>query len=374
MSLSGCLSGTRSTVGTSERSTASDSVTQPLSSTETRIRFQFVPVRSVAYDGFALPILSPDGCSAAVQISSAADWTTLLAAVEGGVPDAGQIAIAPLCANSTAPLLSVTGTDLLLGRSSDSQGFLVESPRLDGSRWIGKVGWQGGEPTWLIADEDVNAFAVLGPSGEIAWCHRKRNAEKFALTVKRGDLVHEIPPPEDGSWFAPSFSADSKFLYALRLRDGVLAACAFPIAETISTSPIISTDLSWRADARMAYQTLIPLRSGGDASDPRLYFFHPRFSRIAVWNPLNNHIALTSPRSAAGISISDGRMVTSSTDQLCVEPAPVEGSATDPKRTTSIVDSLWIPLGRGAGAQIIVAHPRNGSLEISRIDLDPPAK
>lgn len=370
----GCASGSPAGKTTGDTSAAEQSVTKPFSNSDTRIRFQFAHIRTVEYDGFALPILSPDGCWAAVQISSAADWPTLLASVDGGVPDAGRIAIAPLCADASTPLLAVAGNDLLIGRSCDSQGFLVESPRLDGARWIGKVSWQGGEPTWLIADEDVNAFASLGPAGEIAWCQRRRDVEKFSILVKRGDVIQEIPPPQDGSWLAPSFSSDGKFLYALRLHDGVLAACAFPISQTISMTPIISIDLSWRADARMAYQTVIPLRTGGESSDQRLYFFHPRFSRMAIWNPLNNRIALTSPSCSSAMAISSTQIVTSSAKQLSVESAPVEGGSKDATQSTAIIESLWIPIGRGARTVILVVQPGRSTLNIARIDLDPPEK
>ena len=370
----GCASGSPAGKITGDTSAAEQSVTKPFSNSDTRIRFQFAHIRTVEYDGFALPILSPDGCWAAVQISSAADWPTLLASVDGGVPDAGRIAIAPLCADASTPLLAVAGNDLLIGRSCDSEGFLVESPRLDGARWIGKVSWQGGEPTWLIADEDVNAFASLGPAGEIAWCQRRRDVEKFSILVKRGDVIQEIPPPQDGSWLAPSFSSDGKFLHALRLRDGVLAACAFPISQTISMTPIISIDLSWRADARMAYQTVIPLRTGGESSDQRLYFFHPRFSRMAIWNPLNNRIALTSPSCSSAMAISSTQIVTSSAKQLSVESAPIEGGSKDATQSTAIIESLWIPIGRGARTVILVVQPGRSTLNIARIDLDPPEK
>jgi hypothetical protein len=154
----------------------------------------------------------------------------------------------------------------------------------------------------------------------------------------------------------------------------VLAACAFPISQTISTTPIISIDLSWRADARMAYQTVIPLRTGGESSDQRLYFFHPRFSRIAIWNPLNNRIALTSPSSSAAMAVSSTQIVTSSAKQLSVESAPVEGGSKDATQSTSVVESLWIPIGRGTGSVVLVVQPGRSTLNIARIDLDPPEK
>ena len=107
----GCASGSPAGKITGDTSAAEQSVTKPFSNSDTRIRFQFAHIRTVEYDGFALPILSPDGCWAAVQISSAADWPTLLASVDGGVPDAGRIAIAPLCADASTPLLAVAGNE-----------------------------------------------------------------------------------------------------------------------------------------------------------------------------------------------------------------------------------------------------------------------
>ncbi len=377
--LSGCALDSRSTPTADGSANPPESATRPLTSTETRVQFQFDRIRTVEYDGFTLPLLSSDGCLAAIQRSSAVDWETLVAGVDSGVPNAGRIAIVPICpvsgssgevsGSSGAGILDVEGADLLLGRSSDQQGFLVESPRLDGSRWIGKVGWSGGAPTWLVDDADVNAFAVIGPNEELAWCHRQRDKDRFALRIRRGESTISIPPPDGGYWIAPSFSSDGRFLYALRLRDGALAACAFAISETIGPTPIISIDLSWRANARMAYQTLVPIRTGGSVSDPRLYFYHPRFSRMAIWNPTNNRIALASPMSAAAISITDSTLVTASPEQLSLEPSPVEGSATDAKHSTSIVESLWIPIGLGSGKQVVVVHPKNGHLEIARVNL-----
>ena len=343
--------------------------TMPFVGTESHVRFHFTPLRTLAYDGFALPLVSPDGCNAAVQVSSAADWGTLLATIDGGLPDAGQIAIAPLCDGASAPLVPVAATDLLLGRSADGDGFLVESPRLDGSRWIGRIGWVGGEPIWLVEGEEVNACASLGPAGELAWCHRQRQVEHFSLSVRRGESVHDIPAPEGGSWYAPSFSADGEYLFALRLRDGVLAACAFLISQTISTTPVTTVELSWRADTRVAYQTLVPIRTGGSAIDPRLYFYHPRFGRMAAWDPRDNRIALASPGSAVALVISESRLLTTSPDGLAVEPLPTKRGATEAKRRTLVVESFWIPVGMGADSQFVVVAPKHGSLEFARLKI-----
>jgi hypothetical protein len=66
--------------------------------------------------------------------------------------------------------------------------------------------------------------------------------------------------------------------------------------------------------------------------------------------------------------------VTSSAKQLSVESAPVEGGAKDATQSTAIVESLWIPIGRGTGSVILVVQPGRSTLNIARIDLDPPEK
>ncbi len=350
-----------------------ETATKRLEGTDAHVRFRLEPLCSIDYDGFALPLVSPDGHLAAVQATSSADWATLLASIDGGQPNAGTVSIVSLEVAAKSKPIEVAGTDLLLGRSADDEGFLVESPRVDGSRWIGRVAWSGGDPLWLVDGDDVNAFATRGSGDAIAWCHRARDKSRFALRVRQGGVTQEIPAPEDGSWLAPTFSSDAKYLYALRLRDGVLAACAFPLSQAMSPRPTISIDLSWRADARVAYQTLIPLRTSGSAGDARLWFFHPRFGRAAVWNPLNNRVALASPGSASSAIVSGGRLATASAEQFSIEPMPLEGSATEAKRTSKLLESLWIPIWGGGSSTLLVVHPHDthaGRLDVARIDFD----
>src|SRR6185503_18951506 len=100
---------------------------------------------------------------------------------------------------------------LILGRSADMQGFLVESPRQDGSRWIGKATWDSGEITWLVQDDYVNAFASLGPGGQLAWSRRAKVGDHFDLVVR--DESGEWTLPADGTdWAMPSWSATGQHI------------------------------------------------------------------------------------------------------------------------------------------------------------------
>jgi hypothetical protein len=74
------------------------------------------------------------------------------------------------------------------------------------------------------------------------------------------------------------------------------------------------------------------------------------------------------------MAISSTQMVTTSTKQLSVESAAVEGGSKDATQSTAIIESLWIPIGRGTRSVILVVQPGRSTLNIARIDLDPPEK
>ncbi|HYE02828.1 MAG TPA: hypothetical protein VD963_06300, partial [Phycisphaerales bacterium] len=74
---------------------------------------------------------------------------------------------------------------LLLGRSADGDGFLVEFPRADGSRAIGRVAWADGRLSWMADEESaVCAHATLLPGGGLAYCRRPADAADFVLVLR----------------------------------------------------------------------------------------------------------------------------------------------------------------------------------------------
>ncbi len=345
----------------------------PAEFARSEISYSLQVLGTIPYDGFTLPLVSPDGRMAAVQTVNDSDWEQILARRKVGSACQATIRVYPLEQAEMRPETSVAGETLILGRSADARGFLVESPREDGSRWLGRASWTGGTPEWFIADDNVNAFGCLGADGMIVWCKRQRTSAVWSIVIGRlngsqVDVLTVIPPPQFGSWIAPTLSADGETLFALRLHDGVLALAAFPLGETIPTAPRIAVDVSWRADERTAFQSIVPSRLA-QPEDGRFAFFHPRFSRLAYWDDRNDSIGMTAPGVSSAVSLSPTRLLTSNAHRLAIEPVPAGSTAGTEEAATTVIDSNWIPVGVDQKRRAIVARPERGQLALARISL-----
>ncbi|PKL33850.1 MAG: hypothetical protein CVV40_00310, partial [Planctomycetes bacterium HGW-Planctomycetes-2] len=114
-------------------------------SVTTSVRVEVLPLGVVPFDGQTLPIVSPDGRFLAVQIGEAPAWPTILAAPGAAIPLAARIEIYSLAGAAPKRIEPATPLTpgLILTRACDDGGFLVEAPRPDGSRWIGRIPWTG---------------------------------------------------------------------------------------------------------------------------------------------------------------------------------------------------------------------------------------
>lgn len=361
------------------------------------IQYSFVRIGRLPHDGFALPVPDAAGEFLAAQDRSSADWPTILAAIDGGVPEAGTVSIHSLSGGSLRRTATV-GPDLLLGRmgtpGSDavgmahSPGVLVESPRLDGSRWIGVLPWDTDGASdaagsvravrWIMRDTKVNAFAAAGPSGALAWSARDRGERHFGLAVLEGpDGPRVLAPPDGSSLLAPFFSSDGRYLYALRLGDGTLALVAYPLpaprgAEAFAAwRPIAELPLSWRADAKVAYQCVVPLGAAVAPSGGGAIIFHPRFGRIALWEPWTGNVSLASADSLAATDLGGTALAVGGRRRLAVEPYPDPGEATDARSGISVVEAPWVPRGPALpnGAGVIAVRPEGREIDCARIEL-----
>ena len=211
------------TNGERPRATGSDSkaATMPGRIVGSALSVDLRPLGLVPTDGYTLPLLSPDGRLMAVQTGTVPDLATLLARPQQSTPVASRIAMYRVEPRGLVRL-GETGTGLVLGRSADARGFLVESPRPDGSRWIGRFPWGGDEPEWLVQNGEVNAFGALGPDGALAYATRGRVDGGFDLVVRRNDRTSRLPSEAVRDYLFPTFSADGSRIFALSLRDGIL--------------------------------------------------------------------------------------------------------------------------------------------------------
>jgi len=352
------------------------------------IQYSFTRLGRVPHDGFALPVPDAAGSHLAVQERSTADWPTLLASLDGGVPEAGTVAIYSI-ADGALSRSATAGPDLLLGRMSTPgsaamgvthpAGVLVESPRLDGSRWIGVLPWDargaadpagaGADVRWIARNALVNSFAAADKDGALAWSVRERGVPYFGLAVLDGaDGPRVLPAPDGASLVAPFFSSDGRHLYVLRLGDGTLSLLAYPWpapkgAEAFAAwKPVADLPLSWRADARTAYQSVVPLGASAATSRGHAMFFHPRFGRIAVWDPSGGAVSLASADSLAATDLGTDALAVGGRRRLSVEPYPTAGGAIDARDGISVIESPWVPRGPalrdGAGVLAVKADGR----------------
>lgn len=360
------------------------------------IQYSFVRLGRVPHDGFALPVPDASGRFLAVQDRSSADWPTLLASLDGGMPEAGTVSIHSL-ANGTLERRATAGPDLLLGRMSTPgssvmgithpAGVLVESPRLDGSRWIGVLPWDtaegadegGNAPVrWIARDSSVNAFAAASADGALAWSVRERGVPHFGLAVLEGaEGPRVLPAPDGASLVAPFFSSDGRHLYALRLGDGTLTLVAYPWpaprgADAFAAwKPVAELPLSWRADARTAYQSVVPLGASAATTRGHAMIFHPRFGRIAVWDPSGGNVSLASGDSLAATDLGNDALAVGGRRRLAVEPYPTAGAAVDARNGISVIEAPWVPRGPAmpGGAGVLAVRPDGREIDCALIEL-----
>jgi hypothetical protein len=326
---------------------------------------------SVPYDGRTLPLVSPDGFFVATQVGAAAAWDALL-----GVPGARSI---PPCAveiyrcdprGEVAVLQARTETGLLLGRSADEAGLLVESPHDDGARWIGRLPWVGGPVQWLVADDRVNAFACLGPQGRLAWSRRRPDAENFDLVVRLGNDEWSLEA-NGGDWLMPAWSKDPDGLFVLRLAGGRLdavfmnASSADAARQTLARLPIAQ-----QKTARDAYQCLSSrahVQGLPALGSVHLLFWHPGALRMAVWRPFDSADASTllEPGSVAAEVDGSGFILTTTADRLFLQ---------DPSRgaTRTLLPGPLVPRPTADPRwPYVLLLPQHGRIGLMALRLEP---
>ncbi|MHC4219061.1 MAG: hypothetical protein ACYSU7_11465 [Planctomycetota bacterium] len=183
-----------------------------------------------------------------------------------------------------------TNEGILLGRGGDEDGFLVESPRPDGSRWIGSTRWAGGGAArWLVADEHVNAFGCPGADGRLAWSRRTQDDEHFDLVIRNGGQEWSVNA-HGGDWLLPVWSDMPDGLFALRLEAGRLEVTYMNAESPLTTqASLVRLPIASERTRRDAYQCLASLAVMNDLpqrTEPFLMFWHPTAGRIGLWRPV----------------------------------------------------------------------------------------
>ena len=264
------------------------------------------------WDRFSLPVFSPDGLHAAVQLGKSPAIQTLCGNNNKAVKTTTleMHLLDPLEGKQYSPL-HIGRQGLILSRSANSSFFLVESPNGDHGRWIGKVDWATGNINWVASDELCNAFPTINAFDDISWSRKALDEDRFYLVVKnsRGQRI-----VDDGKsdWLMPMFLGFDR-LRAFRILDGSLELdlnARDPLLTAL-TLPILSKG----ATRELVWQIATTNQTASWHESQA--FYHPLKQRMVVWQP---HSAIETvallQNSVAATPVSDGSWLVATDDRI----------------------------------------------------------
>jgi len=324
-------------------------------------------IGEVDYDDFSIPLSSPDGRYLAVRSGAPPTWSAILAKPDARPTSVVSIEILRIEPDAVERVRTIRGP-WLLGRGADARGFLIEEQRPDGTRRIGRVPWSGGEPTWLVDDEFVNAFATVGPDGTLAWSRRRVEESSFDLMVRRPDKPDwRMERRFERSWIDPVLADDGRTIFALRRGDGTVELGWSRLTdEDRFRDGMITHPISIRTNERLVHAMLSP-QAGIEASPPggppRIIFLHPDLQRLVEWSP-ERDLARPFPEDVIVASMLDEDRGIAATDDalLFVELAPSGGL---PPASIRVAETLAIPRRSGIETDpILLLRPGSGRFEM----------
>jgi hypothetical protein len=393
VSLVGCVQETRR-VGGRPAGQGGGNVAMPIGpiarplddvTTSARVRVVVTPIGLVRYDGLVLPLLSPDGRYLVVEDGESPTWPTLLASLGARPPlrtrlqvyeftDKGMVRV-----RLSTPLAS----GLVLGRSANETGFLVESPQADGSRWIGEVAWQSGEIRWLVKDDAVNAHAVYTPKGHLVYTSRPVGGSASALVLRDRLGFISRAGGEGVSYAFPTCTDEPGVVYVFADEQGDLLIRALHIAESsVKQGAYVLGEVE--AERRLAsnptrtlvYQALAGVGYGqpiGAASQPAqplpFVFVHPVLHRLVAFDRRDGSFSQFPQRSHAVAHSSLGGETGNTSGYFVTVPdglfyttmSEIDARRGDTLRAARILDDAYIPrASRNPERPLIVFGPTEG--------------
>jgi hypothetical protein len=259
-----------------------------------RVDIELRPIGQFSYDGQQLPLVSPDGSFLVTQEGLAPSWPTILAEDNASPSSESRLSLYDLTQSTPAalPLSTDMPLGVILGRSADADGFLVEWPRDDGTRWIGKARWAG-SLQWLARDSAIQSHATLDHSGAVIYTRRVIGSDRAVLVLQTPNGHVSIKEPDDGTFAYPVAIPGGEVIYVFRLSNRGLDLIAFRVDRSNPAAPRIADPRgTWRItsqpDLLLAHQmasTALPIvgGEGGSAADAAV-MFDPRRNRMARFN------------------------------------------------------------------------------------------
>ena len=271
-------------------------------------------VGNLPWDRFTLPVISPDGLHAAVQLGPAVP-SQILSGTDTSSVNHTVIElhhIDPVHGDTMEPIV-VKQQGLLLGRNANNVALLVQAPRGSAGRWIGRVDWATGQLRWLVSDDSTNAFPALNQRGDLAWSRQPKGDHRYHLVVKTSNGERTIDDG-DSDWLVPSFS-DNNTLFVFRLHDGTLSLVALDLQarDPLLTAATL-TLMQSGATREQAWQiaTTNPANPLG-----ALAFYHPVHHRMTLWQPGNAmETTYFVQDSVAAAPVKDGSWIVTTSDRV----------------------------------------------------------
>lgn len=276
-------------------------------SVESQVLVAVEPIGELPYDGQILPIISPDGAFAAVSTGEPPTWPTILAQHGGAAPNA-QIRLFDIASAPPREITPVTALPdgLVLGRDADARGVLVESPRADGSRWIGRIHWLTGELTWLVQDQFVNAHAVFGPDGLLIWSRREVGRLESSIIMRGSASDHAIAPDTDSALALPTMGTTDDVLYIFSAAPKSLELRAVRLTSGGRPGMVIARrTLAGEGSLLLASQAVAVVQNAFGAASPSwnespaFVFLHPAEARMVVLDVNSGALTKLAPKSIA---------------------------------------------------------------------------
>jgi hypothetical protein len=264
------------------------------------------PLGDVPFDGLVLPLVHPDGTVLATQVGTPAAWETVLASPEADASLRSRIALYDISSAPPRLIPARLPTGVLLGRSADSEGFLVEQPLPTGGRRIGKVNWATQNVTWFEREtvEGVHAHATLTPGGDLLGVRREAAGAGFDFVSRR----HGVIAPGDSAtgYVFPLDSARSSEAAVFALSDRGTELQVWSLGGPTPTLRA-RRRLAPTPDPLVAYQAMDPVRGAAlsDAIAPGPLLFNPATQRMTVFDVATADLLPLADRSIAGAWASD---------------------------------------------------------------------
>lgn len=241
------------------------------------------PAGELPWDRITLPVISPNGLHAIVQLGKTPPIALLCGNTNAPVQTTTieLHALDPIRGRRIAPF-TIERSGLLLGRSANNDFTLVSAPNGDQGRWIGKVDWATGALRWIVSDDAINCFPTTNELGSLAWSRRSQEENRFHLVVKTQSGQRVIDDGES-DWLLPCFVGQDR-LRAYKITNGRLALVEFDLR---ATNPILTSIALpiLQSGATRAIVWQIATTNPFAPSSSSHAFYDPVRNRMVVWQP-----------------------------------------------------------------------------------------